>query len=57
MAIVLLIILGTAMLLILAFFAANGWSSFARDREKSAGLRTNRQMTPPGTEDRGTGIN
>jgi hypothetical protein len=57
MAIVLLIILGTAILLILAFFAANGWSSFTRDREKSAELRRNRQMTPPGTEERGTGIN
>jgi hypothetical protein len=57
MAIVLLIILGTAMLLILAFFAANGWSSFARDREKSAELRRNRQMAEPGRGTRGTGIN
>jgi hypothetical protein len=57
MAIVILITLGIAALLILTFFAVNQWSSPARDREKSAELRRNRQMTPPGTEDRGAGIN
>ncbi|HET6169507.1 MAG TPA: hypothetical protein VFE01_04960 [Terracidiphilus sp.] len=57
MSIVILIALGIALLLILLFFAVNRWSSRARDREKSAGLRSSRQMTEPGTDSRGTGIN
>lgn len=57
MSIVILIALGIALLLILLFFAVNRWSSRARDREKSAGLRSNRQMTEPEKESRGTGIN
>jgi hypothetical protein len=57
MSIVILIAIGIALLLILAFFAVNGWSSFARDREKSAALRNNRQMPGQSTESRGTGIN
>ena len=57
MAIGILFTLGIAILIILGFFAVNQWSSPARDREKSAELRRNRQMTPPVKEDRGTGIN
>ena len=57
MSILILIAIGIALLLILAFFAMNGWSSFARDREKSAALRANRQMDQPTREGRGTGIN
>ena len=57
MAIVLLIVLGVAVLVILAFFAVNRWSSGGRDREKNADLRTSRQMTEPNTESRGPGIN
>jgi LPS O-antigen subunit length determinant protein (WzzB/FepE family) len=57
MSIILVMALGIAVLLILLFFAMNKWSSIARDREKSAELRKNRQMTPTGTEGRGTGIN
>ena len=57
MSIILVIAIGVAILLILGFFAVNKWSSSARDREKSAELRRNRQMTPTGTENRGTGIN
>jgi hypothetical protein len=57
MSIIIVIAIGIAILLILLFFAINKWSDPARDREKSAALRKNRQMTPPSTEDRGTGIN
>ena len=57
MAIVLLFILGIAILVILGFFAVNKWSSPARDREKSAELRSNRQMAAHERESRGTGIN
>lgn len=57
MSLVLVGALGVALLLILLFFAVNRWSSRARDREKSAGLRSNRQMTEPDRESRGTGIN
>jgi hypothetical protein len=57
MSIIIVIAIGIAILLILLFFAMNKWSSFARDREKSATLRKNRQTTPPSTEERGTGIN
>ena len=57
MSIIILIAIGIAILLILLFFAMNKWSSVARDREKSAELRRNRQVTPPSTEERGTGIN
>ena len=56
-AILLLTLLGIGILMILGFFAVNRWSSRARDREKSAGLRNNRQMTDPHTESRGTGVN
>ena len=56
MAIVLLFILGIAILVILGFFAVNKWSSPARDREKSAELRSNRQMAAHERESRGTGI-
>jgi hypothetical protein len=57
MAIVLLMTLGIGILLILAFFAFNSWSSPARDRAKSAILRRNRQMTGTEHESRGAGIN
>jgi hypothetical protein len=57
MAIVLLFILGITILVILGFFAVNKWSSPARDREKSADLRANRQMTGSERASRGTGIN
>jgi hypothetical protein len=57
MSIVIVIAIGIAILLILLFFAINKWSSFGRDRKKSADLRRNRQTTTPTTEDRGTGIN
>lgn len=57
MTIILLFTLAIGILIILGFFAVNKWSSFGRDREKSAELRRNRQMTQPSTEDRGTGIN
>jgi hypothetical protein len=58
MSIVILIALGVGLLLILLFFAVNRWSSPARDRDKSAGLRRrHRQMTEPDQESRGTGIN
>jgi hypothetical protein len=57
MSIVILIALGVALLLILLFFAVNRWSSPARDRKKSAGLRSNQQMRGPEKESRGTGIN
>jgi hypothetical protein len=57
MAIVILIAIGIAILLVLAFFAVNRWSSDGRDREKTAGLRRNRQMATPEKETRGTGIN
>jgi hypothetical protein len=57
MAIVLVFILGITILVILGFFAVNKWSSLARDREKSAGMRANRQMAGSERENRGTGIN
>jgi hypothetical protein len=57
MAIVLVFILGITILVILGFFAVNKWSSPARDRQKSAELRTNRQMSGPERENRGTGVN
>lgn len=57
MSIILVTAIVIAILLILGFFAMNKWSSPARDQEKSAELRRNRQMTPTGTEGRGTGIN
>lgn len=57
MSIIIVIAIGIGILLTLGFFAMNKWSSPSRDREKSAELRRNRQMTPPSTEDRGTGIN
>jgi hypothetical protein len=57
MSIVILIAIGIAILLVLGFFAVNRLSSDARDREKSAELRRNRQATNPNTESRGTGIN
>lgn len=57
MAIVLLMTLGVGILIILAFFAFNSWSSPARDREKSATLGRNRQMTGTERESRGLGIN
>ena len=56
MSIVIVVALGIALLLILCFFAVNRWSSRARDRDKSAALRANRQMTHPNTEERGSGI-
>jgi hypothetical protein len=56
-AIISLTLLGIGILMILGFFAVNRWSSRARDREKSAGLRNNRQMAERPTESRGTGIN
>jgi hypothetical protein len=52
-----LIFVGIAILLILGFFAVNRWGSRARDREKSSGLRSNRQMGAANTDTRGTGIN
>jgi hypothetical protein len=57
MSLVLVVALGIGLLLVLLFFAVNRWSSRAQDREKSAGLRSNRQMTEPDKESRGTGIN
>lgn len=57
MSIVLLMALGVAIVVILAFFAFNKWSSAARDREKSAALRKNRQMAGTEHESRGIGIN
>jgi len=57
MAIVLLMTLAIGILTILAFFAFNSWSSPTRDREKSAKLRTNRQMRGTERESRGTGVN
>lgn len=57
MGIVILIAIGIALLLVLGFFLMNRWTSSARDREKSAQLRTNRQMSSVNTETRGTGIN
>ena len=57
MSIVILMALGIGVLLVLAFFAVNGWSSLGRDREASAAFRTNRQMDQPTREGRGTGIN
>lgn len=57
MAIVILIAIGIAILIVLGFFAVNSWSSPSRDREKSAELRTNRQMTGAEHATRGTGIN
>jgi uncharacterized membrane protein YccC len=57
MSIVLIVAIGVAILLVLAFFAMNRWSSPSRDRQKSEALRTNRQMTEPERENRGTGIN
>jgi hypothetical protein len=57
MSIIIVIAIGIAILLVLLFFAVNRWSSFGRDREKSADLRRNRQTTTPNTEERGTGIN
>jgi hypothetical protein len=52
-----LIFVGIAILLILGFFAVNRWSSRARDRENSSGLRSSRQMGAANTDTRGTGIN
>jgi uncharacterized membrane protein YccC len=57
MSIVILIAIGIALVLILAFFAVNRWSSPARDRQANAALRNNRQMPGQSTESRGTGIN
>ena len=57
MSIIIVIAILIGILLILGFFAMNKWSSPSRDREKSAELRKNRQVTPAGTEERGTGIN
>lgn len=57
MSVIILIAIGIAILLVLGFFAVNRWSSDARDREKSADLRSNRQTSSPNTESRGTGIN
>ncbi len=57
MSIIIVIAIGIAILLVLLFFAVNRWSSFGRDRAKTADLRSNRQTTTPGTDERGTGIN
>lgn len=57
MSVVILIAIGIALLLVLAFFAVNRWSSSERDRTANAALRNNRQMPGESTESRGTGIN
>jgi hypothetical protein len=57
MAIVLLMTLGIGVLVVLAFFVFNSWSSPDRDHEKSAALRTHRQMAGTEHESRGIGIN
>jgi hypothetical protein len=57
MSIVILIAIDVALLLVVAFFAVNRWSSPEQDREASAALRTHRQMPGQNMETRGTGIN
>ncbi len=52
-----LIFVGIAILLILCFFAMNGWSSPEHDREGGAVLRASQQMPGQITGTRGTGIN
>ena len=56
MSIVILIAIGIALLLVLAFFAVNRWSSPEQDREASAALRAHRQMPGQNMGTRGTGI-
>lgn len=57
MSIVLVTGIVIAILLVIGFFAMNRWSSLARDREKSAQLDRNRQMSEAHRETRGTGLN
>ena len=57
MSIVILIAIGIALLLVLAFFAVNRWSSPEQDREASAALRAHLQMPGQNMGTRGTGIN
>jgi hypothetical protein len=56
MAILLMICAGVAVLVGLFFWAANRWSSPARDRQKTAAMRSGQQANPA-TAKRGAGIN
>ena len=57
MAIVILIFVGIVLLLGIAFWCWNAWSSRAEDRKETATIRSGRQQTAPNTMKRGTGIN
>jgi hypothetical protein len=57
MVIVILTFIGVALLIGVAFWCWNGWSSPAEDRKETATLRGARQQSQPNTMKRGVGIN
>jgi hypothetical protein len=56
-AIIVLVAIGIGLVVGLAFWGSNRWSSRSRDREKTADLRAGRDMAASETVKRGTGIN
>jgi hypothetical protein len=57
MVIVILMFIGIALLIGVAFWCWSGWSSRAEDRRETATLRSGRQRSEPNTMKRGVGIN
>ncbi len=56
MTIVLIVCAGVALLVILAFFSVNRWSSRSRDKEATAKLRAARQTNDSRVKERGVEI-
>jgi hypothetical protein len=57
MFIVILMFIGLALLIGVAFWSWNAWTSRAEDRKENATLRSSRQQSEPNTVKRGVGIN
>lgn len=57
MFIVFLMFIGLALLIAVAFWSWNAWTSRAEDRKETSTLRSARQQSEPNTVKRGVGIN